>query len=87
MAPTTMAREELILLKFEGQCKACKKNYSCEKPSTRIEIEGYSNIEISFCDKCTEKFKEWMKEKDYLKTDCWCKHIAEFIGAKSETII
>ena len=23
-------------------------------------------------------FKKWLKDKGYLKTDCWCKHIEEF---------
>ena len=25
-----------------------------------------------------DKFKEGMRNKGYLKTDCWCKHIEEF---------
>lgn len=73
-------KEELILLRFEGQCKGCKGKYLREKTSVGIANEGYSNSETFFCDKCTEKFKTWMKEKDYLKTDCWCKHREEYVN-------
>ena len=41
-----------------------------------------SNTEIAFSDKTIESFKKWMAEKGYLKTDCWCKHIEEFVAVK-----
>lgn len=37
-----------------------------------------SNTEKVFCSSCTTNFIKWMKEKGYLRTDCWCSHIEEW---------
>lgn len=49
-----------------------------EKESLEI-APVISNTESAFSDKTIESFKKWMSEKGYLKIDCWCKHIDEFV--------
>lgn len=39
-----------------------------------------SNTEAAFSDKTIVAFREWMKKKGYNKSDCWCKHIQEFVN-------
>jgi hypothetical protein len=29
-----------------------------------------------------EEFVAWLREKGYIHTDCWCKHVAEFLGVE-----
>ena len=41
-----------------------------------------SNTEAAFSDKTVEEFKKWLDKKGYSKTDCWCKHIQEFVNVK-----
>jgi len=40
-----------------------------------------SNTESAFSDEVILSFKEWMRDEGYLKTDCWCGHIKEFVNA------
>ena len=64
---------------FHLQCEKTGKRFK------RVEREEFqfqlSNTEVALCDEAIEQFKAWMKNKGYLKTDCWCKHIQEFINA------
>jgi hypothetical protein len=47
-----------------------------------LEVEPMiSNSEAAFSDKTIEKFKKWLNDKGYLKTDCWCHRIKEFVDA------
>lgn len=43
--------------------------------------EDLGNIEKSLCDDEINKLKEWLKNKDVLKANCWCKHINDFISS------
>ena len=67
---------------FTCECEKCTKSYEKVEREKRLEepsnINYISNTEQTFCDDCVKKFKEWMKDKGYLKTDCWCNHIEEY---------
>lgn len=75
---------QIILLgdkttKFKLTCeKSGKKFERIKKIKSGEKRAAISNTEIVFCDEEIAKFKEWMRDKGYLKTDCWCKHIEEF---------
>lgn len=38
-----------------------------------------SSTEKALCSVCAVEFIEWMGTKGYLKTDCWCGHIQEWM--------
>jgi len=66
-------------VKFKLICeKSGKKFDRIKKIKPGKEKAEISNTEIAFCDEEIDKFKEGMRNKGYLKTDCWCKHIEEF---------
>ena len=73
-----MIIKEIILsneeTKFELKCEKSGKLFErIKKKDNKI-----NNTEKTLCDEEIIKFKKWMNEKDYLKTDCWCKHLQEF---------
>jgi len=55
----------------------------CEKSNKLFAIvkkEKIGNVEKTLCDEEVVKFKKWIEEKGYAKTDCWCKHLGEYIN-------
>lgn len=83
--------ETTVKKTFDTVCQKCDEQYQREVVIDDKELlndltltdqekakMSSSNTEVVFCDKCTEEFIEWMREKGYLKTDCWCSHIEEY---------
>lgn len=61
--------------KFKLTCEKSGKAFERIKKIELDEEARLSNTETAFCDEEIAKFKNWMRDKGYLKTDCWCKHI------------
>ena len=71
--------EEIISIDEKTKKYKCK----CDKTGElfghiKPKDERPSNIEAALCDTEIEKFKKHMGNK--AKTDCWCKHLSEYIG-------
>ena len=41
--------------------------------------QAVGNVKRQLCEKCEERFIAWLRKKGFTQSDCWCKHIAEFI--------
>lgn len=79
-----------MIIKTKVDSKTGDKTFDlqCEKTGaffTRVakkedEFEPtLSNTETAFSDETVAKFKKWMTDKGYIKSDCWCKYIKEFV--------
>ena len=55
---------------------------SCIGLETDIEkaAAASSTLDNALCPDCEKTFIEWLEQEGYLSKDCWCKHIAEFVG-------
>jgi len=77
-----MIIKEIILnggrKRFDLKCESSGKLFSRIKNSG----EKISNTEKKLCDEEIIKFKNFIKEKGYIISDCWCKHLQEYINTE-----
>jgi hypothetical protein len=43
---------------------------------------SFSYTRDALCPACMGAFVAWLRQKGYLQMDCWCKHVAEFLGVE-----